>query len=77
MNINSAKHLISIHELMITAEAPIYQALEKALDCMTLVQNIDAVYNASDSNEASIYAVQDILENYFNKGGELNAHSNG
>ena len=71
MKINNAKYIITMHELMIPKESNVFQALEVALDCMTLVQNIDAVYNASDSNEASIYVVQDILEKFFEKDGEL------
>lgn len=71
MKINTAKHLITMHELMMPKETNVFQALEVALDCMTFVQNINAVYNAQDANEATIYVVQDIIEKFFAKDGEL------
>lgn len=67
--INRAKTEITMRKY--PADSEFHKALEVALECMTLVQNIDAVYNASDSNESSIYVVQDILEKYFAKDGEL------
>lgn len=71
MDLNKAKHKISLLQLGFSKGSNFNQAIDVALECMTLVQNISAVYNSTDEKEAAIFGVQDILDNYFSKGGDL------
>ena len=71
MNLNRVKSDLSKLQMAFKKDCTYSKAIDEALTCITLVQNIDAVYNASDANEASIYGVQDILEAYFGRSEEL------
>ena len=71
MNLNRVKSDLSKLQMAFKTDCRYSEAIDIALECITLVQNIDAVYNASDANEASIYGVQDILEAYFGRSEEL------
>lgn len=71
---NRGEYLISLYQSVLQMKKDKHdvdiRALDMVLHCITLVQNIDAVYNASDANEATIYSVQDILEQFFKEGEE-------
>ena len=68
MKINTAKNVITIHEKIFEGNSSINQALEVALDCMTLVQNLEAIYK---STEESLFAIDEILEKFFERDGEI------
>lgn len=71
---NRGEYLISLYQSVLQMKKDKHSidimALDVALHCITLVQNLDAVYNACDANEATIYSVQDILEQFFKEGEE-------